>query len=432
MCGLSGLVSLNPLSPIQPGRLENLLDHLKLRGPDHQDSFLGHHIFLAHGRLSIQDTSSFSNQPLATNDSILVFNGEIYNVLDLKNKFNIPSDHIVSDTYALKWLLDNISIDSFISSVEGMFAFAYFNRKTSSLIVSRDRFAMKPFYYYLDNNIMVFGSDIKSIFLTASCFGFSIPLDINPLSFIELVDRGFVQELSSTVYSSICQLQPGTYSKFSLSNLSLNKLPCYKFSDFSHLILSERRHEFSSEHFLQLLSQSIHNHLVGDNPVSLAYSYGIDSSFILSRLVNNPKLKSLFFVSNESRLNSNSDQICSKNIVHSVYTPSNLLCSLKFFDNIGLFISDPATLLSAQIAKLTSLQGCKVVLTGDGGDELLMGYNRHKFYSRDFPPLFSQSLTNIFRLFSSLSKRCDRYSKLFTNYQSFSSSPSVFFSGFII
>ena len=159
MCGILGSIS------------NNILNHSKgiksmnHRGPDFSDSIHYDSLILSHSRLSIIDLDMKSNQPLTIGDYTIVFNGEIYNFLELK-KILISDGHkfkTKGDTEVLLLWLIHKGIEC-INIVEGMFAFAFFNSSNNELILCRDSLGIKPLYVYQDGENLIFASEIKSIF----------------------------------------------------------------------------------------------------------------------------------------------------------------------------------------------------------------------------------------------------------------------------
>ena len=154
MCGIIGYYGDNVKNFTKESRID-LIDH---RGPDNKSFVKGNKYFLGHTRLSIQDISESANQPMISQDEscILIFNGEIYNHLELRtNLLNDFSFRSSGDTETLLYGLKKYGVD-FINKLNGIFAFSFLNLKTGNLIISRDHFGVKPLYYHINNKEIYF------------------------------------------------------------------------------------------------------------------------------------------------------------------------------------------------------------------------------------------------------------------------------------
>src|SRR2546422_5599010 len=163
MCGISGFMYFDD-APVEERTIRNMSDIQAHRGPDESGVYIGKGVALAHRRLSIIDLSS-GQQPLSNEDGSvwISFNGEIYNYLELKR--NLEGRHRFrtrSDTETIVHLYESHPA-TFVNQLGGMFAFALWDEKTRTMILARDRVGKKPLYYYVDDQKLVFASEIKSI-----------------------------------------------------------------------------------------------------------------------------------------------------------------------------------------------------------------------------------------------------------------------------
>ncbi len=180
MCGIAG--SAGP-EPIPRERIERTLQLMHRRGPDHAAhrhvaTPSGRHVDLLHSRLSIVDLDPRSNQPFDVDATTLVFNGEIYNYVELKAELERAgfSFHTTSDTEVLGRALRHWGVHDALDKAEGMWAFAALDRETGMLVLSRDRFGEKPLYFVDDGDRLTFGSEVKFV---TSLLGRSLPIDVD-------------------------------------------------------------------------------------------------------------------------------------------------------------------------------------------------------------------------------------------------------------
>ena len=160
MCGFVGIIS---NKNILTNTLEQSINSIIYRGPDNKRILQSENYNFAFCRLAINDLSEKSNQPFQNNEAILLFNGEIYNFKELNKSFMLKSIEN-SDTSTLFELLNNKKNEDVLKELNGMFSFAFYNKKDKELFCARDRFGEKPFYYSIINqNTFIFSSEIKGI-----------------------------------------------------------------------------------------------------------------------------------------------------------------------------------------------------------------------------------------------------------------------------
>ena len=218
MCGIAGYVNFNKKS-ILNFSAGDLLNVMKNRGPNFQSSFefknLKYSLNLFSSRLSIIDLEKRSNQPFRIGNYTLVFNGEIYNYLELKNKlkklghqFKTNSDTEVLLKSFIQW---GRKCDEMF---DGMWAYAIFDKKMNRLYFSRDNFGQKPFYYYYDENNLVFGSEIKYLF-KIGCLK-----EINYQKLEKYLNLGYrsIYQNNQTFFKNIKSLESGTNLEIDLVN----------------------------------------------------------------------------------------------------------------------------------------------------------------------------------------------------------------------
>jgi len=365
MCGISGIVS---------GRAEQRLGELQAmilaqqhRGPDDNGHWHDAGCALGHNRLSIVDLGG-GHQPMqdAGGQYSIVFNGEIYGYKDLRR--DTPFDYRTeSDTEVILAMYARAGVD-FVRRLPGMFAFALWDRRRQSLFAARDRFGEKPFYYALTaQNELLFASELKSIVASGL-----IEPRIDPASITYYLNKGYVDPAKS-IYSNIHVLPPAHALEF-----SGGKLKTYRYWQFPQprrdVTLAQACEQFES-----LLSRAVDKQLIADVPVAAFLSGGLDSSTIVAQAVKHkPDLTTLSY-----RFADGLDEGPFARAVAEMHHTKHI----ELFDekvDIARLISLMARVYDEPFADSSAIptylickkarEFSKVVITGDGGDELLGGY----------------------------------------------------------
>lgn len=364
MCSIFGIT--------QPSQeYKNFLSH---RGPDHFDSFWAKDIYFAHNRLSIIGLDERSNQPMqGQNGTVIVFNGEIYNYKDLKAKE--LSDYVFkshSDTEVVLALYDKYGIDC-VQYLRGMFAFSIWDENEKRLFCARDRFGIKPFYYTQNEHQFAFASEMKAL----------LPL----LPSIESSQEALSEYLTfqytlgvETLFKNILQLMPGHLLIYQKGDLNIKK-----YWDVSYEIDFSHSSKYFEEKLEALLTDSVRYHQVSDVAIGSYLSGGIDSSLVTALACeSNPNFYGSFhgkFTDHPGYDESAYAIDTTSALNKSLYTIN--ITSQDFTDNISKIIyhldtpvAGPGAFPQYMVSKLTS-QHVKVVLGGQGGDELFGGYARY-------------------------------------------------------
>jgi asparagine synthase (glutamine-hydrolysing) len=380
MCGIAGFV-INRIHNYNCEYLLNtMLDRISHRGNDNRGTFYNksndQSIGLGHNRLSIIDTSDRANQPYHFLHYTLVFNGEIYNYRELwdiliQNNYTLDT---TSDTEVVIKMFDLFKEKSF-SYLNGMFAIVIYDNLNNKIFLVRDRMGVKPLIYYYDNNHFYFASEIKSIYK-------GIPVNETISINTEIVDNyfkyGYVNSFVS-IFSNIRKLKNGHYLVLDLDLFKIEEKIYWNFikSDFKINNIN-----FAYQELRELVINSVQNRLVSDVGFGIFLSSGIDSNLVLNIILesNNNKINSYTYkgvdnISNEDAMIYNSNII---NQIDVTLSDDQLWeYYLKLCQSYDEPFSDPATVglygLSLKAKELN-----KVILVGDGGDELLGGYNSYE------------------------------------------------------
>ncbi|MDA7546249.1 asparagine synthase (glutamine-hydrolyzing) [Alphaproteobacteria bacterium] len=374
MCGFFVVLSKkNKISSFK-NKIINSTKLIKHRGPDSEEYYFNENIGIGFTRLSIQDLSSLGNQPMKSENErfVIVFNGEIYNASDLRSelnnvgyKFSSFSDTEVLLTSFIEWR------ESLIQKIRGMFSFIIWDKKEESLFVCRDRLGIKPLYHYEDRSFKIFSSEIKSInsFLDHK-------ENMNLESVYRYLARGWSQDTLDTFYQNIYSFPAGCYSK--IYNESKKN---YRYWNLNF----GNKKRFNESEFFSKFKNSVETHLISDVPVGLTLSGGMDSSSITAIAASQGNFKYPLkafstippFTTNEKLW---IDDIVNKFDLDHEYLDINFNDISQIINEILRFHDEP--FLSSNciyqylLRKKISEKGIKVLLVGEGGDEVLGGYRR--------------------------------------------------------
>lgn len=272
MCGIIGLFKIGSAGNTEGMSLVEPLKCITHRGPDDQGLFYEANVALGQCRLSILDLGPAGHQPMISHDRnyVMIYNGEVYNFRELRSileskgyKFEGQCDSEVILAAFVEWG------DESFKMFNGMFALAIYDRKRRKLTLARDRFGIKPLYYYNDGINFIFASEIKSILATQL-----IHRKINYQALSEYIWYGNALG-ENTLFSNIYRLLPGN-----ILQIENNQISQEKFYDFSQIAIRYQKEAVVVENIGRLLENSVKRHLISDVPVGVFLSGGIDSSAI--------------------------------------------------------------------------------------------------------------------------------------------------------
>lgn len=372
MCGIAGIWRLDG-QQVDRETLVSMRDQLRHRGPDDCGVYLDSDIGLGHTRLSIIDLSSSGHQPMGNEDENLwiVYNGEIYNFQALRAELQALGHRFRSrtDTEVILHAYRQWGTRC-VSRLNGMFALALWDRNQRTLWLARDRLGVKPLFYYLDDRQLVFGSEIKSILKATG-----INRDLNWQSLSDFLSMNFVPP-PDTPFRNIKVLLPGHYLVHDGSREAITQYWNLEFRNVAKYTETEHQERVRAK-----LEECVRRRLVADVPVGAFLSGGLDSSavvYFLRKLGASP-LKTFNVSFNESSYDESSfASIVSRKLATEHFEvrcqPSDLRTNfdslVQHSDHLG---ADNSNLAMYLVSKLAS-DHVKVVLTGDGGDEIFGGY----------------------------------------------------------
>ena len=385
MCGITGL-AVRPGNGLVLTSEKKLLalDSIRHRGPDMQGQYADGQVWLGHVRLSILDLSDAASQPMATPDGryVICYNGEVYNFDELASKLDLNDFRTHSDTEVVLSAFAKLGVDS-IKLLNGMFAFTIYDKQAQKVWLFRDRLGIKPLYYRLDEDSLSFASEVKALRVLhdqASHCNFS--------AVHEWLYYGTTLG-EQTLHQGICKLLPGHYLELDLATFS-SKIECY-WSPTDYVgrdkFTGSVNEQVQKTH--DLLEQAVKRQLVSDVPVGVFLSGGVDSSAITAFASRHYKGKLATYSVGFDFDKGINELPRAKEIAqlygtdhHELHISGFEIADVveKMVSHHGMPFSDaaniPLYLLSSRINDKT-----KVILQGDGGDEMFGGYSRYSTLS---------------------------------------------------
>ena len=376
MCGFLGKIA---FTDFDSKELEKPNSQIICRGPDNTKKFelLKENLkaSLIFNRLSILDLAENANQPMHSENSksILMFNGEIYNHKELRKYLSTKGCNFKTSHSDTEVVLNGLEIEGieFINKLRGQFSIFYLNQAERKFYLIRDRLGQKPLYFYNNNDLFIFGSNLSAVKQLTNNASLAQDQINNYLKY------GVVGG-SKTIYENIYKVLPAEAIEinFSNDNFTMNNK---KYWDINEKVNNLK---FDKEEFFSILSESIEMRLIADVPVANFLSGGLDSSTIVKNMYENDNEINTFTVSTESKKYDESlwaNKVSKKyNTNHKVsYVSSDLNIQLanEAIESLDEPYSDPSVIPSFLISNEIS-KHYKVAISGDGGDELLGGYER--------------------------------------------------------
>ncbi|MEW6110136.1 MAG: asparagine synthase (glutamine-hydrolyzing) [Nitrospirota bacterium] len=378
MCGIAGIFNLNSDKEISANILKRMAAVIQHRGPDGFGFYIDDDIGLAHSRLSIIDLEG-GWQPIYNEDRTIciIFNGEIFNYLELR-KFLIDKGHgfyTRSDTEVIIHLYEEYGAEC-LKHLNGQFAFAIWDKNKERLFIARDRVGIRPLFYTISNGTLLFASEIKSLFVDSR-----VTRQIDPFA-LDQIFTFWMTIPPKTAFKNVLELSAGHYMLIEKSNVKIER---YWDPDFTPDSRIKTEAEYAEE-LRELLIDSTRLQLRADVPVGAYLSGGIDSSVIttLIKKYTNTPLRTFSVTFTDENYDESEYQ---KQMIDYLNTDhSDIKCT---YSDIGKIFPDviwhtekpvlrtaPAPLFL--LSKLVRDSGYKVVLTGEGSDEILAGYDIFK------------------------------------------------------
>lgn len=379
MCGIAGRIQ-SDRRPVQRELLMAMSAQLRHRGPDDSGIYVKGHVGLAHQRLSILDLSAAGRQPMSNPQGSLwiVFNGEIYNFEELRECLRTSREFRTrTDTEVLLYLYEDYGLQC-LHMLRGMFAFAIWDEPAQRLVLVRDRIGKKPLFYRSTDRSLAFASELKALLVEQP------RPEIDSISLNHYLTFQYVPA-PMTIFRGIHKLLPGQVMVYEQGKISFST---YWSLQYDTKIQMGSDEEYRAA-FENLLEESVQLRLVSDVPIGAFLSGGLDSSSIvavMSRLMKQPvKTFSIGFKEEDYNELSYARDIAQRFCTDHhefIVEPSALEILPKLVRVYDEPYADSSAIPTYYLSEL-SRRDVTVILNGDGGDELLAGYPRYKYYEAE-------------------------------------------------
>ncbi len=378
MCGITGILIFNEQEKHCLSKINDATSALIRRGPDGEGIYTNKMAALGHRRLSIIDISSAASQPFTdtTGRYTIVFNGEIFNYKVLRKELETKGIRFKSesDTEVLLYMYIHYR-ENCLDKLDGEFAFAIYDNIEDVLFAARDRFGIKPFYYYKNENKFVFASEIKAL------IQYDVPKQIDEASLELYLHLNYIPAPYS-IYKDVFKLGAGNYllvgSKQELKEVTYYSIP------YNENLTSPPDYESAKKQLKRLLEESVQNRMIADVTVGTFLSGGIDSSIITAIAANHSNSLDTFSIGYEDE--PMFDETYYAELVAKQNKTNHTVFKLKNDDLYGNlftvldYIDEPfadSSALAVNILSMHTRKYVKVALSGDGADEMFAGYNKH-------------------------------------------------------
>ena len=378
MCGICGQVVLDKDESASEALVASMLGTIRHRGPDDDGIHVTRSAVLGHKRLSIIDLNT-GKQPIANEDQSVwvVFNGEIYNYKDLRRDL-IARGHkfrTATDTEVIVHLYEEHQ-EACVDKLRGMFAFAIWDERNQKLLLARDRVGIKPVYYALNQRRLIFASEIKALLVDKS-----VRRDVDP----EAIDRFLTFQYlpgEKTLLRDVQKLEAGHFLVVQGGRAEIRQYWDLTFGGGGHEIDLKAK----TAELVELTRETVRDHMISDVPVGVLLSGGVDSTALLSFVVEeSPKPVETFTVGFEGR--SFADERPFARLAAERFGSRHhemTISAMDFMDFLPKYVwhmeepvCEPPAVALYYVSKLAS-QHVKVLLSGEGGDEAFAGYQNYR------------------------------------------------------
>ncbi len=376
MCGVAGIFNRDGARPTDICHLTAAADAIAHRGPDSRGSWQGRGVGLCHLRLAIIDIAG-GNQPMGNEDGAIqvVFNGEIYNYRELKSRLASLGHKFKtnSDTEVLVHLYEEHGPE-FVRQLRGMFAFALWDTHQERLMLARDRVGQKPLYYAVDQQRLLFSSELKGILAIP---GVERQVDLAALE--DYLAFGIVPG-EQCIFRGVAKIPPAHYLIIDRQDWRPKRV---RFWSLNRQVVEGKSEEQWIDDIRAKFHETVRAHQIADVPVGAFLSGGLDSSAVVAAMAEagGPQLTTFSIGFNEERFSelAHARQIAKRygtNHIESIVTPeaaASLGELVRYYDEP---FADASAIPMMHVSRLAAAH-VKVVLSGDGGDEAFGGYRRY-------------------------------------------------------
>ncbi|WP_284643839.1 asparagine synthase (glutamine-hydrolyzing) [Paenibacillus silviterrae] len=392
MCGIAGIIDKKG-NPVNEELIREITDIVIHRGPDGAGYYCFQNFAFGHRRLAILDLSADGHQPMhyQDNEYTITFNGEVYNYLELKKelkefgyKFKSNSDTEVILASYCHWGTDCVN------KFNGMWAFAIFDKKKQQIFCSRDRYGVKPFYYYNNDNQFIFGSEIKQL-LT-----FLPSKKVNKRILLDFLISNYSDHTEETFFQNIRKLAAAHNLIY---DIKANSFKIYRYYSIEKITEVENlSYESSEKLYGEAFKKGIALRLRSDVKVGTCLSGGLDSSSVatVAAVINNEKTDIPFSAITAVSTQSNNDESGFAKIVADHSQMNWIKAEPTYEDFVNSLdhivysqeepFGSPSLTMQYFVMKAAKDNGITVLLDGQGGDETLLGYE--KYYAAYYATIF--------------------------------------------
>ena len=390
MCGINGICNLSGKNNVSLDKIRRMTDMVHHRGPDECGIYIDQQVGLGHTRLSIIDLSS-GLQPIHNEQETMwiVYNGEVYNYMELREQLQQKGHrfYTTSDTEVVLHLYEEKG-PALLEDLNGQFAFAIWDTTKKELFLARDRMGIRPLHYAIKDDVLIFASEIKSIFMAGE-----ISREIDHIAMDQIFTL-WTTLPGRTIFKGINELPPGHYLKAVNGRVTVNKywdVPLHSRDEYLDLTVEE-----ITQRIQELLGDAIRMRLRADVPVGCYLSGGLDSSGITALVVKNfnsdVRTFGIRFEQDAFDEGKYQEQMVSFLKTHHTEIQAtneqigNCFPEALWYGERPILRTSPVPLF--MLSQLVRQNNLKVVLTGEGGDEVFGGYNIfreakvRKFWSR--------------------------------------------------
>ncbi len=382
MCGISGYYAFSKNATPNLTKITQSTQKMLLRGPDCGNVFTDERVALGHRRLSIIDTSTGAMQPMVdkTGRYHIAFNGEIFNFKELSEQYlsaawqRIGGAATTSDTEVLLYLLIDYDVKC-LEWLSGFFAFAFYDNVTGKLIIARDRYGKKPLVYHANEEHIAFASEMKAL------MEFGIPKELDYSVLHQYLQLNYIPQPQS-ILKGVAKLKPGHYMVCSTKGIEEYK-PYYKLQTHPSAY-NLYSYDEAQQQLVTLMDNAVQERMIADVPLGAFLSGGIDSSVIVALASRHTSKLNTFSIGYKD--NAFFDETQYARMVADKYKTNHTVFSLSNNDflehiyDVLDYIDEPfadSSAIPEYILCKHTRQHVTVALSGDGGDEVFAGYNKH-------------------------------------------------------
>lgn len=380
MCGIAGKVNLDGQTPVEPELIQRMTNVIAHRGPDGVGQHLSGPVGLGHRRLAIIDLRPTGAQPMSNEDQSvwIVFNGEIYNYLDLREQLLAKGHRFAStsDTEVIVHLYEEYG-EECLSRMRGMFAFAIWDERKQSLFLARDRVGIKPLYYTHTGKALLFASEIKSLLQDPTA-----RRDVNPRAIDRFLTYYYLPG-NETLFKDIFKVEPGH-----CLTVRDGKVVDREYWDLSfHTNRKWTNIDEAVETLRELLSGTIKDHMISDVPVGVLLSGGVDSTGVLRYAAEHSSNPISTFTVGFAGASFADERPYARlaakrfgTVHHDItLTPQDFRDFLpRYVWHMEEPVCEPPGISLYYVSQLARRSSVKVLLSGEGGDEAFGGYTRYR------------------------------------------------------